>query len=173
MIGPTRWKVKNGNIVYRLSSALCLKSRRCRRGAIFSCSYVPPGSCHVRQGTMCARHDCRIQWPCFFAELDHEPGFSLPCRIRPGVAVFGTPERLIRSVFLAPCARARPRGSRLPKIKAPGTQESKFRVSFGPEQSKTPLDGRLLVMLSTDPARRAAISDHREPKDAADFRYRR
>ena len=27
----------------------------------------------------------------------------------------------------------------------------KIRVSFGPELSKTPLDGRLLVMLSTDP----------------------
>src|SRR5262249_9463275 len=31
------------------------------------------------------------------------------------------------------------------------TKEIVFRVSFGGDVSKTPLDGRLLVMLSTDP----------------------
>ena len=42
-----------------------------------------------------------------------------------------------------------------------GTQ---VRVSFGPELSKTPLDGRLLVMLSTDPKDEPRFQINESPK---------
>ena len=45
--------------------------------------------------------------------------------------------------------------------KSKGTQ---FRVSFGAELSKTPLDGRLLVMLSTDPKDEPRFQINDSPK---------
>ena len=45
--------------------------------------------------------------------------------------------------------------------KQPGIQ---VRVSFGPEVSKTPLDGRLLVMLSTDPKEEPRFQINDTPK---------
>ena len=45
--------------------------------------------------------------------------------------------------------------------KSKGTQ---FRVSFGAEVSKTPLDGRLLVMLSTDPKDEPRFQINDSPK---------
>ncbi len=47
------------------------------------------------------------------------------------------------------------------KDKHPGIQ---VRVRFGPELSKTPLDGRLLVMLSTDPKEEPRLQINDSPK---------
>ena len=59
-----------------------------------------------------------------------------------------------------------------PRAEAPAGS-SRIAVSFGRELGDMPLDGRLLVMLSTDDRGRAAVPDHREPQDPADLRHRR
>ena len=49
----------------------------------------------------------------------------------------------------------------------------RIRVRFEAEQGKTPLDGRVLVMLSTDPADEPRFQINDSPEDAADLRHRR
>src|SRR5262249_14782582 len=52
---------------------------------------------------------------------------------------------LVCSLFVLCCSRT------VIAAGDPKSEGPEIRVSFGPELSKTPLDGRLLVMLSTDP----------------------
>ena len=73
-----------------------------------------------------------------------------------------------------------PRPGSSPSSRSPGSHRCRgpsgprFSVTYGADKSAEPLDGRLLLMLSTDPSRRAAHADQRlDPEDAADLRRRR
>ena len=65
---------------------------------------------------------------------------------------------LLLSVVCTPCVSAAPAAD---QEKQQGIQ---VRVRFGPELSKTPLDGRLLVMFSTDPKEEPRLQINDSPK---------
>jgi hypothetical protein len=68
------------------------------------------------------------------------------------------PGCLLLSLVFAPCVLAEPGKA---EDKHPGIH---VRVRFGPDLSKTPLDGRLLVMLSTDPKEEPRLQINESPK---------
>ena len=60
-----------------------------------------------------------------------------------------------------------PRAGSVPAVRADASAASSeltFQVSFGPELSKTPLDGRLLVILSTDHKEEPRFQINESPK---------
>ena len=103
------------------------------------------------------RRDLKSQWP---DRINLDRGPSTGASMKRTVSRLVPALSLLAAMASCPAAGAFPPAADL-SLKGPGPQ---FRVRFGPEQSTSPLDGRILVMLSKDPAEEPRLQINDSPK---------